>query len=278
VDHRPYIARLAWIAAAAAAFALGACGPDSVSLTVTMTCAPGGLHLGIMTVTGASCPVPPPGSEVYYAAFARGAPTSWPGSAVGQLNTTPTTIKCSTKDKSRAGIVGASFNASEQSRFFSWWTGSDITFTSDDEAVVCVLTNPVFATHNPGVGLLVGGVWPPGTPVRTETFTCNPTKGRGILTDFGNFCAGGQPTAGGIAATQLVGWTAGESDQLNSTTTTITCTTQNPSGARDKYGGALHASGSPDITFTNALGTICILSNPAIAPLSFDATQLMLLL
>jgi hypothetical protein len=263
--------------AAAAAFELGACGANPDTVTVTMICSPGGLHIGLMTVAGASCPVTPPGSDVYYAAFAQGAPPDWPASAVAQLNTTPTTIKCTTKDKSRAGIVGASFNTAEQSRFGSWWTSSDITFTSDDEAVVCVLSNHVFAAHHPGAGLLLGGVWPAGTPVKTETLTCGPSGSfEGLLTLTGDLCTGGEPSPV-RGSTKLGGWTAGEDDQLNSTTTTITCMTQDASGiVSGEYGGSSHANGSPDITFTNALGTVCVLTNPAIASLSFDPTQLLL--
>jgi hypothetical protein len=265
--------------AAAAVIGLGACSKsDPDAITVTMTCSPGGLHRGLMTVTGASCPVSPPGSEVYYAALKW---ASLPASAAAQLNATPTTIKCTTKDKSRTGRVGASFNESEQTHFFSWWTSSDITFTSGDEAVVCVMTSPVFAAQGPGTGLplplLLGGVWPPGTPVKTETYTCDSTQDHGILTEAGNFCNGGEPTARDIRATRLLGWNAGGEDQLNGTTTTITCTTQDPSGARfGDYGGASHANSSPDITFTNALGTVCVLTNPAITSLTVDPTRLVL--
>jgi hypothetical protein len=264
--------------AAAAAFELGACAdPDTV--TVTMTCSPRGLHLGLMTLTGASCPVSPPGTDVYYAAF------TWPtiiplsAEAAAQLNATPSTLTCRTKIKSRAGGVADVFSGSAHTKFPS---GSpNITFTSNNHEVVCVLTNSIIGKQSDAGGqLLLGGVWPVGTPVKTETFTCDPNREHHygtLTTGFGIFCEGGEPTGGDIHTTRLTGWNAGHEDQLNSTTTTITCTTQNPSGAREsEYGGALHVSGSPDITFTNALGTICILTNSVIAPLSFDPTKLVL--
>src|SRR5207244_3149365 len=101
-------------------------------------------------------------------------------------------------------------------------------------------------------------------------FTCDPKGDHGIQTASGNFCSGGKST-GSKRATNLVGWTAGGDDQLNSTTTTITCTTQDRSGFDSvKYGGSAHLSGSPDITFANALGSVCVLTNPVFATLSFD--------
>src|SRR5262249_7077471 len=123
----------AWCVALAC-FGLGACGRSDVdTMTVTMTCSPGGLHLGLLSVTAAACPVAA-GPQVYFAALAWSRMVPLSAAAVVQLNTTTTTIKCTTKDKSRAGRVGGSFNESEHTKRPS--SSPSITFTSDDEAVV----------------------------------------------------------------------------------------------------------------------------------------------
>src|SRR5262249_25867987 len=160
-------------------------------------------------------------ADVYYATLTWSSlfpPLS--ASAVAQLNTAPTSIKCTTKDKSRGGRVGGSFNDSEHTKLPS--SSPRITFTSDDEAGVCILTNRAIATQpDAGGRLRLGGVGPAGTLAKTETFTCDPMKdqGRGILGGEGIFCEGGGPTDRDIRATRLFGWNAGGEDQLNRTTT-----------------------------------------------------------
>jgi hypothetical protein len=267
----------AFASALSAAALVGCSASDPNAVTVTMICGPDGLHLGLMTLTGAACRENP-GSNVYFAALTWSSLSpQLPASVIAQLNTLPTTIKCSTKDKSRKGGVVGSFDNSDHTKLPS---SPSITFTSNDEAVVCILTNPVIATQPEAGGrLLLGGGWPTDTPLKTETFTCDPKADhdRNIYGGDGSFCPGGEPTSDNIAATRLFGWNAGGEDQLNSTTTTLTCKSQDRSSARAlRYGGASHVNGSPDITFTNALGTVCVLSNPAIAPLSVDPISLVL--